>query len=189
MGSDHPPHLAWISTTSQETITGAQKSCKMDIRIGHKVTVRKNIDAADSASCLRRFLPPFQKPGRVQDVQWTHDTNTPRRSENNGIAERAVRRVKEGPATAIGRSGVPEEWWDCATRCCCYMRSVHDTMTDGKTAYENRFTDKFDGLLIPFGAKVSYTHILLKDESRPHQLGKKMLPDIFMGYVSRAGGG
>ena len=124
-----------------------------------------------------------------QDVQWTHDTNTPRRSENNGIAERAVRRVKGGPAKAINQSGVPEEWWDCGTRCCCYMRSVHDKMTDGKTAYENRFTDKFDGLLIPFGAKVSCTPILLKDESRPHQLGKKMLPDIFMGYVLRAGGG
>ena len=31
-----------------------------------------------------------------EDLSWNHCTSTPRRSETNGIAERAVRRVKEG---------------------------------------------------------------------------------------------
>ena len=32
----------------------------------------------------------------------------------NGIADRAVRRVKEATATAMVQSGLPDKWWDCA---------------------------------------------------------------------------
>ena len=61
----------------------------------------KSKDAQETTSCLRRFLLPSQKPGRIftnnsqefisvcQDVRWTHDTT--HRSETNGIAERVVR--------------------------------------------------------------------------------------------------
>ena len=31
-----------------------------------------------------------------QELQWNHDTSTAHRSETNGVAERAVRRVNEG---------------------------------------------------------------------------------------------
>ena len=41
----------------------------------------------------------------VQIQQWNHDTSTPRRSETHGVAERAVRRVKEGTAIAQVLSG------------------------------------------------------------------------------------
>ena len=44
-----------------------------------------------------------------QDLQWNHDTGTPHRSETNGVAEGAVRRVKKGRAVALVHSGPPEE--------------------------------------------------------------------------------
>ena len=74
----------------------------------------KTKDAQRTTSCLRRFLLPFQRLGRIftnisqqvikacQDLQWTHDTNTRHRSESIGIAERAVRRVKEGTGDSDG---------------------------------------------------------------------------------------
>ena len=59
------------------------------------------------------------------DLQWTHDRNSPHRSETNGIAERAVRRrVKEGIPIAMVQSGFPEEWWDCAMECYCNVRCI-----------------------------------------------------------------
>ena len=63
-----------------------------------------------------------------QDLQWKHDTSTPHRSETKGVAEGAVRRVKEGTAIALVQSGLPEEWWDCAMECFCYFaqRARHD---------------------------------------------------------------
>ena len=37
--------------------------------------------------------------------------NTPHRSETDGIAERAVRRVKEGTSAVLLQSGLNESWW------------------------------------------------------------------------------
>ena len=84
----------------------------------------------ETTSCFRSLRLPVQKAGRVftsiskelvkacQDLQqWANDTNTPHRSETNGIPERAVRRVKEGTATAMIQSGLPDAKWDCAMEC------------------------------------------------------------------------
>ena len=49
-----------------------------------------------------------------QDLHWNHDTGTPHRSETKRVAERAVRRVKEGIDIALVQSELPEEWSDCA---------------------------------------------------------------------------
>ena len=105
--------------------SGTLSSCKMDTRVGYRVVPRKDNDARERASC-GHSCPPFQKPGRVftdsakefikacQGLQWTHDTNTLHRSATNGIAEREVRRVEEGTATAMVQSGQVEQWCDCA---------------------------------------------------------------------------
>ena len=53
-----------------------------------------------------------------QDQQWNHDVCTPHRGKTNGVAETAVRRVKEGTAIALVPSGLAEEWWDGAMECC-----------------------------------------------------------------------
>ena len=72
------------------------------------------------------------------------------RSETNGVAERAVRRVNQGTTVALVQSGLPEEWWDCAMECYRHLRNVHEKMADGKTAFEKRYGQKFDGPSIPF---------------------------------------
>ena len=63
-----------------------------------------------------------------EDLSWNHCTSTPHRSETNGIAERAVRRVKEGTSAVLLQSGLNESW-----------RSVQDLLSDGKTPCERRF--------------------------------------------------
>ena len=108
---------------------------------------KKTKETSETTSRLRRFLPPTQKPEIVDTDNskrvnerlsrfYTrhHDTSTSYRSETNGVAERTVRRVKEGTATARVQSGLPEEW-------CYYLRNVHYKMADGKTAFEKRYED------------------------------------------------
>ena len=46
-----------------------------------------------------------------EDLSWNHCSSTPHRSETNGIAERAVRRVKEGTSAVLSQSGLDENWW------------------------------------------------------------------------------
>ena len=46
----------------------------------------------------------------------------------------------------------------------------------------------FNGPVIPFGAMVECHPISAKDQSRLHQFGAKVLPGVFLGYASYAGG-
>ena len=116
-----------------------------------------------------------------------HRTSIPHRSETNGIAERAVRRVKEGTAAVFLQSGLDEKWWADSMECYGYLRCVQDPMEEEKTPYERRFGEPFKGPIIPSGAMVEYHPISARDQPRLHQLGKKVLPGIFLGYELIAG--
>ena len=118
-----------------------------------------------------------------EDLYWNHCTSTPHRSETNGIAERAVRRVKEGTSAVLLLSGVGENWWADSMECYTYLRNVTDLLSDGKTPYERRFGKLFRGPIIPFGSMVKYYPISTKDQSRIHQFGKRVLPGLFLGYA------
>ena len=114
---------------------------------------------------LRKFHEPSEKPKVIfsdnslefgkscESLSWNHCGSTPHRSETNGIAERAVRRIKEGTSAVLLQSGLDEKCWD------------------GKTLYERRLGEPFKGPLIPFGPMVEYHHISSKDQSRLHQFG------------------
>ena len=105
----------------------------------------------------------------------------PHWSETNGIAERVVRRVKEGTSAVLLQSGLNESWWADSMECYTYLRNVTDLLSDGKTPYERRFGQPFKGPIIPFGSLVEYHPITAKDQSRIHQFGKKVLRGLFLG--------
>ena len=65
--------------------------------------------------------------------------STPHRSETNGIAERAVRKVKEGTSAVLLQSGLNESWWADSMECETYLRNVTDLLSDGKTALWKTF--------------------------------------------------
>ena len=68
-----------------------------------------------------------------EDLSWNHCTSTPHRSETNGIAVRAVRRVKEGTSAVFLQSGQNENWCADSMECYTYLRNVTDLLSDGKT--------------------------------------------------------
>ena len=146
-----------------------------------------------------KFLEPTRKPKVMytvnslefgkscEELSWSHCTSTPHRSETTMIADRAVRRVKEGTSAVLLQSGLGNEWWADSMACYCYLRNIQDLLSDGKSPYERRFEMPFNGPVIPFGAMVEYHHISAKDQSRLHQFGAKVLPGIFLSYVLYAG--
>ena len=67
-----------------------------------------------------------------------------------------------------------------SAECQCYLRNVQDLLTEGKTPFERRFGEPFKGPMIPCGAMVEYHPVSARDQSRPHQPGKKVLPGIFL---------
>ena len=71
--------------------------------------------------------------------------------------------------------------------CFSYLRNIQDLLSNGKTSYERRFGEPFQGPIIPFGSLVEYCPTSAKDQSRIHQFGKKVFPGLFLGYAQYAG--
>ena len=164
------------------------------------VSVQKKKTSQETQRSLQKFPEPERKPkviytdnslefGNVfEDLSWNHCTSTPHRSETKRIAERAVRRVKEGTSAVLLQSGLNESWWADSMERYTYLRNVTDLLSDGKTPYERRFGQPFKGPIIPFGSLAEYHPITAKDQSRIHQFGKKVLLALFLGYALYAGG-
>ena len=108
-------------------------------------------------------------------------------TDNSLVAERAVRRVMEGTSAILLQSGLDEKWWADSMECYCDLRNVTDLLSDGKTPCERRFGQPFKGPMNQFGSKVEYYPKTAKDQSRIHQIGKKVLPGLFLGYSLYAG--
>ena len=89
-------------------------------------------------------------------LEWRVDTSTPYRHTSNSVAERSNRRIIDGARTLLHTSGLPHCFWGYACQCFCTLRNVHDENRHGTSAYENRHGSLFHGMLIPFGAMVSY---------------------------------
>jgi hypothetical protein len=157
--------------------------------------------AAETKKAVERFLGPQGKAKHAytdnikeflktfEDLGIPHDTSTPYRPETNGVAERAVRRVKEGTSCTLSQSGFSDEWWVYAMNCFCFLRCVVDQLRNGQTAFQQRFGIEFKGPCIPFGAEIRYYPITTKDKARLHGFGNKTLDGIFLGYQQQAGGG
>ena len=103
------------------------------------------------------------------------------------IAERAVRRVKEGTSAVLLQSGLNESWWADSMECHIYLRNVTDLLSDGKTPHET-FWATISMTDYSIWLVVQYYPITAKDQSRIHQFGKKVLPGLFLGYALYAGG-
>ena len=149
----------------------------------------KNKTSQETQRTLQKFREPERKPKVIyidnslefgkacEDLYWNHCTSAPLRSEANGIAERAVRRVKEGTSAVLLQSGLNESWWADSMQCFIYLRNVTDLLSDGKTPYERRFGQPFKGPIIPFGSSVAFTLFLRRTSQESINLERKFYLD------------
>ena len=188
-----------MTIANLETIMDMQSWCKTWSPNGSsRIRAKKNFTGNSEKLATSSWSPigsfksftvtiPWNSAKPGEDLSWNHCTSTPHRSETNGIAERAVRRVREGTSAVLLQSGLNERWWADSMECYTYLRNVTDLFSDGKTPYERRFGQPFKGPNIPFGSLVEYQPISAKDQSRIHQFGKKVLPRLFLEYALYAG--
>ena len=140
----------------------------------------KTNTSQETQKSLQKFLEPTRKPKVIytdnsleygkscEDPFWNHSTSTPHRSETNGIAERAVRRINEGTSAVLLQLGADEKRWADSMECYCYLRNIQDLLSDGKTPYERPFGVPFNGPVVPIGAMVEYHNISVNDLSQLH---------------------
>ena len=90
----------WKTKRSQET----EKSSQKFFELSHKPKVTHTDNSLDFGNSC-------------EDLAWNHRTSTPHRSKTNGIAERAVRWVKEGTSAVLLQSRLDERWWSVSMEC------------------------------------------------------------------------
>ena len=122
-----------------------------------------------------------------EDLSWNHCTSTTHRSETDGIADRAVRRIKEGTSAVLLPSGLDDKWLAESVECFTYLRNIQDLLSDGETPYERRFGEPFKGPIIPFGSMIEHHPISAKDLSQLHQFDTKVSLYFFLGHGLHAG--
>ena len=83
----------------------------------------KTQTSQETQKTRKKFLEPTRKPKVIytdnslefgkycEELSWNHYTATLDRSETSGIAERAVRKVKEGISAILLQSDLDKEWW------------------------------------------------------------------------------
>ena len=116
---------------------------------------------------------------KLVKIYWNHHTGTSHRSETNAVADRAVRRVKEGTASR------PSATWT-TTR----MVGLCDNMLC-KLLMARQHSRK-DMVILLTGHQfpsIEYIPITAKDKSWIHQFGQKTLKGRFSGHVLCAWGG
>ena len=160
----------------------------------------KTKTSQETQRSLQKFLEPDRNPEVIytdnslefgkacEDLSWNHCTSTPHRSETNGIAERAVCRVKECTSAVSLQSGLDENWCADSMECYTYLRNVHRFLVWWEDSHVrdvlgNHLKDRSFRLV----HLVEYHPIFATDQSRIHQFGKKVLPALFLGYALYAG--
>ena len=88
--------------------------------------------------------------------------------------------MSEGTSAVLLQTGLNENWWADSMECYTYLRNVPDLLSHGKTPYERRYGQPFKGQIIPFGSLVGCHPKTVKDQSRIHQFGKKVLLGLFL---------
>ena len=119
-----------------DMITADHKSPKRQLRVSKQSSIRsrgtgssyswiqaypcKNKTSQETKRSWKKFLEPERNPTIIytdnslefgkacEDLSCNHCTSTPHRSETNGIAERTVRRVKEGTSAVLLQLGLKE---------------------------------------------------------------------------------
>ena len=143
-------------------LNGCTRICAEQNLLGKRNRVYESLSSRQPGqkSFILTIYWNLAKPVKI--YPWNHCTPTPHRSETNGIAERAVRRVKEGTSAVLLQSGLDEKLWVHSMHCYCYLRDVQDLLSDGKTPHERRFGEPFNGPTIPFGSMIEYHPISAK---------------------------
>ena len=146
-----------------ETVTDMQSWCRTwPLNGSNRVRVKQKLHRKPREACKSSWSPrgnlksftltiPWNSAKACEDLSWNHCTSTPHRSETHRIAERVVRRIKEGTSAVLLQPGLNESWWADSMECCTYLRNVTDLLSDGKTPCERRFGQPFKGPIIPFG--------------------------------------
>ncbi len=166
-----------VTNSTQTTVSGFQSF--------YSIVVRKLI-FSDNSGELRKACDV---------LNYSQDTSTPHRPQSNGVAERAVRRCKEGTSCQIQQSGFMAAWWDWAMPAFSALYSITEKVVvkggTQMTPYQAKFGEDVFFLkdaIIQFGAELEYKPTDPDYIEKQHVFGDKLRSGIKLCYHLHQGG-
>ena len=107
----------------------------------------KVFEPTDKAKVIHTLTTLWSLAKPLESYPGIIATSTPHRSETNGVAERAgrrikdetdgiveraVRRIEEGTSAVLLQSGLAEKWQADSVECCCYLRKSSRLLIERK---------------------------------------------------------
>ena len=110
-----------VKIVNLETITDMQSWCRTwPLNGSSRIRAKQKLHRKPKEACKSSWKPTgslqsftltiLWNSAKPVKISWNHCTSTPHRSETTRIAERAVRRVKEGTSAVLLQSGLNENW-------------------------------------------------------------------------------
>ena len=101
-----------------------------------------------------------------------------------GLLREQYAEEKKGTSAVLLQSGLDDNCMECFS----YLRNIEDLLSDGKTPYERRFGEPFNGPIIPFLSLVEYYPILQKTSQESINLERKSYLDCSLDTLCTRGG-
>ena len=92
----------------------------------------------------------------VSRMKFRRNTSHAYVDENKAVIEREIRTVLEGTRANLTQAGLPDSLWPCAAQRHAMAFNATKRLDVARIPWEGRFGSLFDGLMVPFGAKVIF---------------------------------
>ena len=121
----------------------------------------------------------------IKELGYRHQTSIEYVDSSKSFIEREVRNMLEGAGANLVQSGMPLQYWPLAIQHFVMAANTSDQLDSSLSSWELRFGEMFEGMLIPFGAKVLFWN----NPNRANNTAGKLSPTSVegVGYRTQPG--
>ena len=141
------------------------------LQVGDKVGVVYSDNAPELKDAVRR-------------MKFRHNTSRAYVDEN---IEREIRTVLEGTRANLTQAGLPDSLWPYAAQRHAMALNATKRLDVARIPWEDRFGTPFDGLMIPFGAKVLFWNNPKQNVTEASKFSPTGEEGIFLGFHIQPG--
>ena len=123
----------------------------------------------------------------VKQLGVRHNTSRAYVNENKAVIEREIRTILEGTGSNLTQANLPDHVWPLAAQHHAMALNISKRLDVGKIPWDDRFGDSFDGLVVPFAAKVIYWNNPKHNATGSSKFAPTGEEGIFLGYHVQPG--
>ena len=144
------------------------------LQVGDKVGIVYSDNAPELKDAVRR-------------MKFRHNTSRAYVDENKAVIEREIRTVLEGTRANLTQAGLPDSLWPYAAQHHAMALNTTKRLDVARIPWEDRFGTPFDGLMIPFGAKVLFWNNPKQNITEASKFAPTGEEGIFLGFHIQPG--